>query len=73
VFPLSNKGKLWATLKLISSAASKKQLPTYYQREHITGTLEMNLEKEDTILAVTVQVCALLFINAVPFVNNCSR
>jgi hypothetical protein len=55
VYQLGNS-KPWATLRLISRASSPKQLPIFYQNEPISGSLELNLEKGDAILSVTVAV-----------------
>jgi hypothetical protein len=55
IYHLGNS-KPWATLKLLSRASSSKQLPTFNQHESILGSLELNLEKGDTILTVNVSV-----------------
>jgi hypothetical protein len=52
----NSKNKPWATLKVRSSAKSPKLIPTFFQYEDIVGSLELNLEKGDTISAVTVTV-----------------
>ena len=57
VFTLANgRSKPWATLKLLSSATSSERLPTYYQREPIVGSLELNLEKSDAIMSISATV-----------------
>jgi hypothetical protein len=43
-------------LKLFSSANSPKQLPTFFQNERIIGSVEMSLEKGDSLRSVSVSV-----------------
>jgi len=50
----NSKNKPWATLKLRSSAKSPSLIPTFFQHEDIVGSLELNLDKVETISAVTV-------------------
>jgi hypothetical protein len=52
----NSKSKPWATLKVRSSAKSPNLIPTFFQHEHVVGSLELNLDKGDTISAVTVAV-----------------
>ncbi|KAF5342240.1 hypothetical protein D9611_001661 [Ephemerocybe angulata] len=47
------KSSPWITLKLRSSAKSSKSLPTYFEKETITGQLEVNAERGDSIQAIT--------------------
>jgi hypothetical protein len=57
VFELSNsKNRPWATLSVQSCARSTQQMPTFFEDEPIAGTVALNLEKEDSITAVTVSV-----------------
>ena len=52
------KGKKpWMTLKVYSSAKSSKSLPTFFEKEKINGLLEVDVEKGDSILAITATVC----------------
>lgn len=53
---MNSKNKPWATLKLLSSAKSSNLLPTFFQGEDVTGSVVLNLQKEDPIQAVTVSV-----------------
>jgi hypothetical protein len=58
VFELSEgKSKPWAILTLNSSAKSSKSLPTFFERENITGKLEVIAERGDSIQAIIVTVC----------------
>lgn len=58
VFELSEgKSKPWAILTLNSSAKSSKSLPTFFEKENITGKLEVTAERGDSIQAITVTVC----------------
>jgi len=50
------KGRPWVTLRLLSSAKSAKSLPTYFEKENITGSLEIDAERGDSIQAVSVTV-----------------
>ncbi|KAF9563247.1 hypothetical protein CPC08DRAFT_761006 [Agrocybe pediades] len=57
VFQLSDgKPKPWVTLKIFSSAKSSKSLPTFFEKENITGSLELDAERGDSIHGVTVVV-----------------
>lgn len=51
-----NKGKAWATLTVMSSAKSSKSLPTFFEKENINCSLELDVGKSDSIQAVTVTV-----------------
>lgn len=47
----------WVNLKLQSRARLPSQLPSFYEGEPITGMVEFNLQREDSIKAVSVRVC----------------
>ncbi|EAU85673.2 hypothetical protein CC1G_10945 [Coprinopsis cinerea okayama7 len=51
-----SKSKPWCTLKLYSSAKSSKSLPTFFEKEKITGKLDLVAERGDSIQAVTATV-----------------
>ncbi|TFK27772.1 hypothetical protein FA15DRAFT_685673 [Coprinopsis marcescibilis] len=53
---LDGKNKPWITLKLFSSAKSSKSLPTFFEKEKITGKLELTAERGDSIQAITAIV-----------------
>lgn len=53
---VDGKSKPWASLKVFSSAKSSHLLPTFFERENVAGSVEFNLEKGDSIQAVTVSV-----------------
>jgi len=56
-FQLSEgKNTPWVTLKLRSSAKSPKSLPTFFEKEHINGELEVMAERGDSIQAITATV-----------------
>ncbi|KAJ7761955.1 hypothetical protein DFH07DRAFT_739629 [Mycena maculata] len=50
------KGRPWASLTLLSSAKSGKSVPTYNEKEHISGSFQLTAEKGDSIQSVTVTV-----------------
>lgn len=54
-----SSGKAWATLKVFSSAKSAKSLPTFYEKENINGSVELNMERGDTISTVNIRVSFL--------------
>ncbi|KDR78972.1 hypothetical protein GALMADRAFT_63777 [Galerina marginata CBS 339.88] len=57
VFQLADgKSRPWITLKLYSSAKSSKSLPTFFEKENITGLLELEAERGDSIQAITATV-----------------
>lgn len=58
---LDGKGKPWASLKVLSSAKSSKSLPTFFEKENINGTLELNVGKGESIQAITAIVGSILF------------
>lgn len=51
------KSKPWITLRVFSSAKSSKSLPTFFEKENITGRLELDAERGDSIQAITAMVC----------------
>lgn len=53
-----NDGKV--VLKIYSSAKSSKSLPTFFEKENITGELTIAAEKGDSIHAVYIMVRGLL-------------
>lgn len=58
VYPLlDGKAKPWATLKVYSSAKSPKSLPTFFEKEHINCSVEINADKGDSIHAISATVC----------------
>lgn len=44
----------WATLKVMSNAASPRYLPSYFEGQSIAGAVELNFAKPDAIQAVTI-------------------
>ncbi|KAG6865794.1 hypothetical protein C0991_011786 [Blastosporella zonata] len=56
VFLLTEKNRTFVTLKLYSSAKSSKSLPTFFEKENINGTLEINADKGDSIQSITAIV-----------------
>ena len=55
------KSKPWITLRVFSSAKSSKSLPTFFEKENITGRLELDAERGDSIQAITAMVCLQCF------------
>lgn len=55
-----NDGKV--ALRIYSSAKSSKSLPTFFEKENITGQLEIAAERGDSIHAIfiTVRYCAFM-------------
>ncbi|KIM40544.1 hypothetical protein M413DRAFT_445987 [Hebeloma cylindrosporum] len=57
VFQIADgKSKPWITLRVFSSAKSSRSLPTFFEKENITGRLEIDAERGDSIQAVTAMV-----------------
>ncbi|KAL0579589.1 hypothetical protein V5O48_002427 [Marasmius crinis-equi] len=57
VFQLVDGRRSWAVLRLLSSAKSTKSIPTFYEQEKITGTLEVDTEKGDSsIRMITIEI-----------------
>jgi hypothetical protein len=56
VYLLTEKNRPWVTLKLYSSAKSSKSLPTFFEKERINGSLEINADRGDSIHSVTAVV-----------------
>ncbi|KAG6916056.1 hypothetical protein DXG01_008629 [Tephrocybe rancida] len=56
VYLLTEKNRPFVTLKLYSSAKSAKSLPTFFEKENINGTLEINADKGDSIQSITAVV-----------------
>lgn len=56
VYNIIEKNRTWVTLKLYSSAKSPLSLPTYFEKEKITGLLEINAEKGDSIHSITAMI-----------------
>ncbi|GJJ15594.1 hypothetical protein Clacol_009872 [Clathrus columnatus] len=56
VFTLdNNKGKSWAFLK-VNSRGSTHSTPSFFQGDLISGTVELDLEKTESFLAITLEV-----------------
>lgn len=51
---LTTKGHAWCILGVVSSGSSKTHIPCWFDDKQITGTLHLNLEKDDPIKAVFV-------------------
>lgn len=58
LYLLTEKNRPWVTLKLYSSAKSSKSLPTFFEKENINGSLEINADKGDSIQSITATVRA---------------
>jgi hypothetical protein len=57
VFELKNlKDRAWGTLKILSSAPSAKQVPTFLEGDDIAGSFTFNLEHSDHIREVRLMV-----------------
>ncbi|GLB40290.1 hypothetical protein LshimejAT787_0801610 [Lyophyllum shimeji] len=64
VYLLTEKNRPWVTLQLYSSAKSSKSLPTFFEKENITGTLEINADKGDSIQCITATVTGRIITGA---------
>ena len=51
-----SKERPWFTLKVISNAPASTFLPSFYEGETIKGSVTLNLLKEESIKAISVQV-----------------
>ncbi|KAF8150704.1 hypothetical protein B0H34DRAFT_149037 [Crassisporium funariophilum] len=58
------KSKPWITLKVYSSAKSSRSLPTFFEKENITGRLELDAERGDSIQAITATVTGRIITGA---------
>jgi hypothetical protein len=54
VYSLKDSNKV--TLKLYSHASASKSLPIYFEREKISGSLEINAARGDSIHSITAKV-----------------
>lgn len=52
----SSKNVAWAKLAVSSRARSSNHLPSFFEGEDITGSVDLSLEREESIKAVTVSV-----------------
>ncbi|KAG5647015.1 hypothetical protein DXG03_001740 [Asterophora parasitica] len=66
VYLLSEKNRPWVTLKLYSSAKSSKSLPTFFEKENINGTLEIDAERGDSIQSITATITGRIITGARP-------
>ena len=57
MYHLKDSNRDWVTLKLHSSAKSSRSLPIYFEGENISGSLQINAEKGDSIHSITAEVC----------------
>jgi len=53
---VDGRSRPWAILRVLSSAKSAKSLPTFYEKEDIKGTLDLHLDRGDSIQAITVSM-----------------
>lgn len=51
-----NHGKPYATLNVVSNARSSEHTPILYEGGQIVGSLDLNLEEDTSVKAVTVSV-----------------
>ena len=52
-------GKTWWTLRVNSRSPTPKSLPAFVEGDHITGVVDLNLQKPDHIKSITVVVSTL--------------
>ncbi|OCH94663.1 hypothetical protein OBBRIDRAFT_789140 [Obba rivulosa] len=60
----SRKGVAWMTLKVVSHARSSSQLPSFFQGDDVAGVVELKLEDEESIKAVSVAITGQLTTSA---------
>jgi len=64
VYLLTEKNRPWVILKLYSSAKSSKSLPTFFEKENINGTLEINADRGDSIQSISAIVTGRIITGA---------
>ncbi|KAG5338117.1 hypothetical protein C0989_008195 [Termitomyces sp. Mn162] len=64
IYFLTERNRPFVTLKLYSSAKSCTSLPTFFEKENISGTLEINAEKGDSISSITATVTGRMITGA---------
>lgn len=52
----NNKGRKWLSISVKSRSTSASSLPLYYEKDIITGRVELDLDKSETIKGVVVTV-----------------
>lgn len=55
-YQLVSGSKAWAVWKVVSSAKSSKSLPTFYEKETITGTISLDVDRFESVQAIYVTV-----------------
>lgn len=61
VFEIKDKKKkVWATLKLRSTARAPTSLPTFLEGDNITGSVTLDLPHSEKILGVSILVCVFV-------------
>ncbi|KAF4571281.1 hypothetical protein EYR36_008610 [Pleurotus pulmonarius] len=63
-YQLVSGSKAWAVWKVVSSAKSSKSLPTFYEKETITGTLSLDVDRFESIQAIYVTVTGRIITGA---------
>lgn len=53
---LNGAGQPWAALKLYSHAKSSKSLPSFHEKEKLNGSVDLNLDRGDSVSAICVRV-----------------
>ncbi|EIN11045.1 hypothetical protein PUNSTDRAFT_133099 [Punctularia strigosozonata HHB-11173 SS5] len=56
----TSKQKAWVTLTIQSRARNAQQLPEFLEGDKITGSLDLDLDKGDSIIAISVSVVGIL-------------
>ncbi|OBZ76034.1 hypothetical protein A0H81_03080 [Grifola frondosa] len=57
---LNSKGRPWLILKVLSNAPTPNNLPNFFEGDAINGTVELNLEREDTAKSISITVTGQL-------------
>jgi hypothetical protein len=52
----TSKGTPWLTLKVRSRARNPTQLPQFWEGDTITGSVDLDLQKPESIVGVTISV-----------------
>ncbi|KAI1792706.1 hypothetical protein LXA43DRAFT_311003 [Ganoderma leucocontextum] len=52
----NSRDRPWLTLRVLSKAPASNYLPSFYEGDNIRGSVALNLGKEDSIKAISIQV-----------------
>ncbi|KIY62026.1 hypothetical protein CYLTODRAFT_459351 [Cylindrobasidium torrendii FP15055 ss-10] len=58
---LTSAGQPWAALRLYSHAKSSKSLPSFHEKEKLNGSVDLSLDRGDSVSAICVRVLGRVF------------